>query len=127
MRMSVIFPGCTKRSKVMPRAVSKTEDTERALLEFLHFFAAGVRRVIRRDSVDGASGDAFGDGHNIARRAQRRLHFVIAVVGRHLAIGQSEVVWRGFAGDREAARLREGRHFHRVPRTICGPHESARQ
>ena len=65
----------------------KTEDAERALLELLHFFAAGVRSVIGGDGVDGAGDDAFGDGGDVASGAQRRLHFVIAVVGRHLAVG----------------------------------------
>ena len=102
----------------------EAEDAERALFEFLHFFAAGVRSMIGGDGVDGAADDAVGDGCDVAGGAQRRLHFVIAVVGRHLAVGQREMMRRGFAGDGEAARFGERHHFDRVPRRDMGHVES---
>ena len=53
-------------------------------------------------------------------RAQRRLHLVVAVIGRHVFVGQREVVRRGFAGDREAMPARVVHHGHRVARRDVG-------
>ena len=92
----------------------KTEDAERALFEFLHLLAARVGRVIGGDGVDGARDDTFGNGCDVARRTQRRLHFVIAVIGRHLTVAESEMVRGGFTGDGKAARFCEGDHFNGV-------------
>ena len=55
-------------------------------------------------------------GAHVAVRAQRRLHFVIAVVGRHFGVGEREMMRRGFAGHRQAAALRERHHLDRVTR-----------
>ena len=105
MRISEIFPGCTSRSRRNADGGLQTKDAERAFFEFLHFFAAGVRSMIGGDGVYGAGDDALRDGADIAGRAQRRLHFVVAVVGRHFAVGEREMVRRGFACHRQARAL----------------------
>ncbi len=63
----------------------ETGDAERAAFELLHLLAAGMRRVIGGDGVDDTADNAFDDRIGIVLAAQRRLHFVIAVVGFELA------------------------------------------
>ena len=88
----------------------KAGNTERAAFEFLHLFAARVGRVVGRDGVDGAVDDALDDRFHVVIAAQRRLHFVIAVVARKLFVGDGEVVRRYFAADAQAFALRERDH-----------------
>ena len=85
-------------------------DAERAALEFLHFFAAGVGRMVRGDGVNDAADYALDDGFGIVLAAQRRLHFVIAVIGAEFCVGDGEMVRRDFAADFESARFRECHH-----------------
>ena len=99
----MILPGCTSCSSASAEGRLESDDAERAALELLHLLAAGMRRVIGGDGVDGAGRDAVDHRSTSHAAAQRRLHLVVAVVGRHVAVGQREVVRRGLAGDRQAA------------------------
>ncbi len=44
--------------------------------------------------------------------AERRLHFVVAVVGHHVGVAERHVVRRHFAGDGKAPRPGVGDHLH---------------
>ena len=85
----------------------QARDAEGATLELLHLVIARVRRVIGRDGIDCARDNAFDHSIDIDMAAQRRLHFVIAVIADQLRIGQDEVVraWspRSRGGPRDLA------------------------
>ena len=94
----------------------QADDAERALLELLHLLAARMRRVVRRDRVHNARGDALDQRLGVRGAAQRRLHLVVAVVRQHLRVGQRQVMRRDLARHRQLARLGSHHHLERAPR-----------
>ena len=106
------FPAMNQMFERNAQRGFQADDTERALLKLLHFFAARVRRMIRGDRVDSSVDDALDNRVHIARRPQRRLHLIVAVVGDHAGIGQSQMMRRRFRCDRKPFELRECNHLH---------------
>src|SRR5947209_3070116 len=91
----------------------ESDDAERTSLEFLHFLCTGVRSMIGRDGVDCASYKPVCNRVHIARLTQRRLHFVVAVVGGHVSVSEHKVVGGCFRGHFQSAPLRECHHLDR--------------
>ena len=80
-RASVITPACTRRSRHSDTAVSRPVMPNGALVELDALLVVVMRRVIGRDGVDGAVGDAVQHRVAIGRLAQRRVHLDVGVVG----------------------------------------------
>jgi hypothetical protein len=72
--------------------------------------------MVGGDGADGAGRQSLH--HRVAMLAgtQRRLHFVTAVVSRHVAVGERNVVRRGFAGQRQALLPRDVHHGYGIAR-----------
>ncbi len=78
-----------------------------------------MRRVVGRDDVDAAVGEAAEHGVAIGRFAQRRIHLRVRVVGNRLRqhlVGKDEVVRRHLAGNPRALRFAEAHRLERLPR-----------
>ena len=80
MRVSVIGPACTSRSKTSGTRGLEADDPERRAVELDHLLVGVMRRVIGGDDVDAAVGDALEHRVAIGRLAQRRVHLEVGVV-----------------------------------------------
>ena len=110
----------------------QTRDAERAALELLHLLRSRVRRMVGGDDFNRPAGKALGNSFHVEAGPQRRLHFVVAVEGQDVAVGQCEVVWADFGGHVQAARLGVANHLHRVPgrdvgHVVLGPGDFGEQ
>ena len=78
--------------------------------------SARVRRVIGGHGVDGAVGQARPQRLDVGVGPQRRIDLVDRVVGRHLRLGEQQVMGRHLRGHVPALRLRPANQLHRAGR-----------
>ena len=77
---------------------------------------SGMRSVIGGNGIDRTVGDRDQYGFTIGRRAQRRIHLVIAVIVAHVLVRQCEMMRRDFASD---AHFRALAAAHTLQRVRC--------
>src|SRR5579885_309580 len=95
----------------------QADNSKWSQFEFLHLLAAGVRSVVGGDCVDSAVGKPLKNCVTIFAAAQRRFHFVIAVVIFDVLVNEAEVMRRNLASDCQAMFLSAPDHFERA---CCG-------
>ena len=74
-----------------------------------------MRRVIARQDVERAVGDAFEERVDVALRPERRVHFEIGVEILNRFIRQGDVMRTNFAADLHPARPRFAQAAARFP------------
>ena len=105
-------------------------DAERRAIELDHLLVGVVRRVVGRDHVDAAVGDALEHGVAIRGLAQRRVHLEVGVVldrAVERLVGEREMMRRHLAG--HAARRAPCRRARRAATAArsCGRCARARR
>ena len=130
-RDSEMTPACTSRSKHSDTAVSRPVMPNGARSNSTLLLVVVVRRVVGRDDVDAAVGEAGEHRVAIGRLAQRRVHLDVGVVGdrrRQHLVGQHEMMRRHLAGHARAARLAVAHGVERLPRAhVRDVHDAAGQ
>ena len=97
----------------------EANDPERRAIELDHLLVDVMRRVVGRDHVDAAVGNALEHGVAVGGFAQRRIHLEVGVVldrAVERVVGQGEVMRRDLARHVHAAFLARAHRAQRLPR-----------
>ena len=94
----------------------QSDDAKRRLIELHFLLKFRVRRMIARQDVERAVGDAFEQRRHIFLRAQRRIHLVVRVEILDRFVGQRDVMRTNFAADFHPARARFAQQAAHCPR-----------